>query len=390
MIKSPFSIVCLLLAIETVILFLDGDDRFKKYFRIIPHVFWIYFVPMVISSAGLIDAKSPVLGLITQYFLPASLFLLLLPVDLMAIMRLGAPAMLMMCAGSLGIVSGTIISFLIFHNIVGQKFWSGFGALCGSWTGGSANMIAVKEALKTPDNVFLPMVVVDTIVPYAWMGLLVALVGLQSLFNKWNQSDTGIMDDLKARMAQSPAAEKKAFQVIPAAALILLALLISISTQKIATFFPEIKDVLSQYSWVIIIVSFLGILASFTPLKKLEAIGASKMGYFLLYFVLTSFGAKANLTEITTAVPLIFAGVVILLVHLVVIIIAGRCLRAPMFLISVASQANVGGVASAPLIAELYQPGFASVGLLMAIFGNIIGTYVGILTAQLCRLFVGG
>jgi uncharacterized membrane protein len=220
MIRDPFLIVCVLLAIEAIVLFIDGQERFKKYFSVIPHVFWIYFIPMIVSSAGIIDAKSPVLGLITQHLLPASLFLLLLPVDLKSIIRLGAPALLMMCAGSLGIVLGTVVSFLLLHKIVGQQFWSGFGALCGSWTGGSANMIAVKEALKTPDNVFLPMVVVDTIVPYAWMGLLVVLVSLQAAFDKWNRSDTRILDDLKKRMAQHSVSEKKPLRFMATIALI--------------------------------------------------------------------------------------------------------------------------------------------------------------------------
>ncbi len=138
---------------------------------------------MVLSTCGIIDAKSPLYAGITKYLLPPALFLLLLNVDIKAISRLGPAALVMFFAGSFGIMLGMVISFIIFKPLVGPQFWAGFGALAASWTGGSANMIAVKEALNTPDAVFLPMVIVDTIVPYAWMGILVALAARQKSFD---------------------------------------------------------------------------------------------------------------------------------------------------------------------------------------------------------------
>ena len=149
---------------------------------------------------------------------------------------------------------------------------------------------------------------------------------------------------------------------------------------------PAIRDVISGYTWTIVIVSLLGLLLSCTPARKLEQYGASKAGSWLLYFVLTAIGAKASVASIGSALVLIGAGLLIMLVHALFLLVAARLLKAPLFLVAAASQANVGGVASAPVVAEVYQPGLASVGLLLAILGNIFGTYFGIFCAQLCRM----
>lgn len=386
MIKDPYLLVLSLLAIESCVLFLAGHKRFKKYFEFIPSVFWIYFLPMLASTFGLLDSQNPVYGLITTHLLPASLLLLLIPVDMKAILRLGKPALLMMLIGSAGIMLGTVVSFGIFQNIVGKEFWSGFGALSASWTGGSANMIAVKEAIGTPDKVFLPMVIVDTIVPYLWMGMLVAMVGFQKHWDRALRADRKILDDLRGRVTDPVTYSKNKLKFVAVLGLIIFAIAGSAVSQSLAGQLPEIKNVLSTYAWTIIIVSFLGIALSFLPVKKLENIGASRVGYFLLYFVLTSIGAKASIANIGSAAILILAGFVIVAIHAVILIVGARALRAPMFLAAVASQANIGGVASAPVVAEIYLPGFASVGLLLAILGNIMGTYLGILTGQMCRL----
>src|SRR3989338_479761 len=201
MIQHPFLIFLILLAIEAAILSAAAHPRPKKNFGFLPAVFWIYFLPMCVSSLWIIDDQSPLYGLVTTYGLPASLFLLLLGVDLPVIVRLGRTAVLTFLAGSLGIMLGAALSFALFKEVVGADFWSGFGALSGSWTRGSANMVAVKEALGTPDDVFLPMVVVDTIVPYVWMGLLVTVSTRQAVFDRWLRADRGVIDHIRRRMA---------------------------------------------------------------------------------------------------------------------------------------------------------------------------------------------
>jgi uncharacterized membrane protein len=388
MIQNPWAIVIVLLGIECLVLWFSSRPQFKKWFDFVPALFWIYFLPMLASTFGLIDAKSPVYSKISNWLLPASLFLLLVSVDIRAIFRLGRPALIMFFAGSAAFVLGAPIVFYIMKGWIGPQFWSGFGALCGSWTGGSANMIAVKEALNTPDSVFLPMVVVDTIVPYAWMAILVVFVDSQSMFDRWNKSDRRILDQLsRKKKGDSPSAgDPKTWSAGMTVLIIAIALAASVLTQFVSKFLPVVKDVIAPFAWTVILVSLLAIACSFTPVRKLERYGSMKIGYWILYFVLTSIGAKASLTDIKSTAFLILAGVMMVIIHAAVMIGVARLIRAPLFLVAAASQANIGGVASASIVAEIYQPGFASVGLLLAILGNIVGTYLGILAGQLCRL----
>jgi len=387
MIHNPLYLVLILIAVESGILFLAGNTRTKHFFSFLPSMFWIYFLPMVLSTCGFIDAKSPLYQGITRCLLPPALFMLLLNVDFKAISRLGPAALVMFFAGSFGIMLGMVISFVVFKPWVGAQFWGGFGALSASWTGGSANMIAVKEALNTPDNVFLPMVIMDTIVPYTWMGILVALAVHQKGFDRWNGSDRRILDDLAKRTEHFSHQKKQKVELSKAVAVIALALLIGSAAQAASVYLPTGKNVLSPYAWTIILVSSTAIILSMTPLSRIPDTGANKFGKWTLYFVLTSIGARASLHNASQVGILILAGVVVIIIHVLILLVTARLIRAPLFLVATASLSNIAGLVSAPVVAEVYQPGFASVGLLLAILGHCLGAYNGILTGQICRLF---
>ncbi|MFA6281769.1 MAG: DUF819 family protein [Candidatus Omnitrophota bacterium] len=387
MIKTPFVIIIFLLAIETLVISISSHPKFKKYFKFIPAVFWIYFLPMLASTFGLIDSKNQIYQAISYLLLPAALVLLLLSSDIKSILKLEKQALIMMFAGSLGIMIATPLVFAFVKQWVGSDMWAGFGALSGSWIGGSANMIAVKEALGTPDAVFTPMVIVDTIVPYAWMGILVAMVTLQPLYDKWNRSNREIIDMLTRRASSINQRENKKFSLQKIGLIIIVAVFACIFSIYTANRLPAIKSIITSYTWAIIIVSILGIALSLTPVKKLENYGSEKIGYFVLYFVLTSIGARSNISQINATAILIASGFLIVILHAGILLLVARLIRAPMFLLAVASQANIGGVASAPIVAAIYEPGLASIGLLLAVLGNIVGTYLGIITGQLCHLF---
>jgi uncharacterized membrane protein len=388
MIHSPAGIVSVLLLIEGTLLFLASYRHTEKVFRYLPVMFWIYFVPMLANTFGLIPAESEtaVYGVITRYGLPGSLVLLLLSSDIAAIIKLGKAALAVMLAGSLGIVLGGPAVFLIFKPwLPSPDFWMGFGALSGSWIGGSANMIAVKEAIGTPQEIFLPMVVVDTICPYTWMFMLIVLARYQGVFDRWNRADLSIVDDLTRKHLEVEK-QKIPLTVGHSAALAALAAAGTVLSLGLAGFMPEIEKILTVRAWPIIIATALGIGLSFTPLRKLERRGASKVGYALLYFVLASIGATTNLAALASAPVLIAAGFVWMTIHGLFILASARALRVPMSLMAAASQANVGGAASTPVLADIYRPGLAPVGLLLAVLGNIIGTYLGIVCSVLCRM----
>ena len=386
MIHNYLYLILVLAAVEFSVLYLSSHARTKHLFNFLPSMFWIYFLPMVLSTCGVIDAKSPLYQGITRYLLPPALFLLLFNVDFKAISRLGPAALVMFFAGSFGIMLGMVISFSIFKPLVGQQFWGGFGALSASWTGGSANMVAVKEALNTPDSVFLPMVIVDTIVPYVWMGILVALAARQKSFDAWNRSDRRILDDLAKRTGQFSKQQKQTIQWDKALLILGSALLVGRLSQVFSVYLPTGKNVLSPYAWTIIMVTTTAIALSVTPLSRVPHTGANKFGKWALYFVLTSIGARASLNNASQVGVLIAAGVLVILIHVAVLLLTARLIRAPLFLVATASLSNIAGLVSAPVVAEVYQPGFASVGLLLAILGHTLGAYIGIITGQICRM----
>ncbi|MBZ0165286.1 MAG: DUF819 family protein [Candidatus Omnitrophica bacterium] len=389
MIHNAPGIIVVLLVIEGGILYCAGHPRTKRFFKFLPAVFWIYFLPMLASTAGLINPDHAIYGMITKNLLPARLFLLLLCVDVKAVQKLGPKALTMMLAGSGGIMIGTVTAFYFLKDIVGEKMWPGFGALSASWMGGSANMVAVKEALSTPDDVFLPMVIVDTIVPYFWMGVLVSAAAWQPVVDRFNRADTRVLAELDRKLADATTDRPTQAGPWVTIGIVAVALTGGYAAMFIAGYLPVIKDVISTYAWTVIAASLLGLALSFTPVKELRHYGSERVGYVILYFVLTSIGARASLQDAGSSLVLIGAGFLIVFIHAVILLVVARLVRAPLFLAAAASQANLGGVASAPIVAEVYHPGLASVGLLMAVFGGILGTYLGIITGQICRLLIG-
>lgn len=386
MIEHPFLIFLTLAAIEGAVLCAAGHPRTKHFFKFLPAVFWIYFLPMLASTAGLLHSESPLYQWTVTYILPGSLFILLIGVNLRAIARLGRKALLMFLAGSFGMMLGTVISFSVFKDIVGPEFYSGFGALSGSWMGGSANMVAVKEAVGTPDDIFIPMVVVDTVIPYFWMAVLIAGSTWQDAVDRFNGADQGILKEIRQRLEGMADNIPVRFSFPAMAGLIVLSAGISLPLIRGSELLPVIEGIVSPFTWTIILVSVLGLAMSFTRLRRLDAKGSTQMGYILLYFVLTTIGARASLSSLATSGILIAAGCLIVLVHVTVLLSAARLLKAPVMLAAASSQANIGGVASGPIVAGVYQPGLAAIGLLMAVFGNVIGTYLGIITTQVCRM----
>ena len=379
MITHSLTILLTLILIEATILFLSESPRTRKFFHFPPPLFWIYFLPMIVSGLGILPQQHAIYPKITNTVLPAGLILLLISTDMKAILKLGRPALLMMFTGSAGVMIGAPLVVLFFKPWLPADAWSGFGALSASWIGGSANMIAVKEAIHTPDAVFFPMIVVDTVVAYSWMGLLILLEGFQKTYDKWNHSDLRVVEALARKTASADARVKKFnFQYLP------LILVVAFGGAWISNRLASVVGN-GSFAWTIILASTFGILLSFTSLRKLEFHGASRIGYLLLFLVLTSIGARANLSGILSAPLLIVAGVVLVLIHAAFLLTVSHVARIPLCLAATASQANIGGPASAPIVAAAYEPALAPVGLLLGILGNVIGTYLGLITSQLCK-----
>ncbi len=403
---NPFPLSIVLFGLVSVVLYAEKLPLFSKLFHYLPSAFWCYFLPMLLATAGLLPEASPVYDFLTTYVLSACLILLLLDINLPGIMRLGPMALGAMAVGAVGIAAGAVVAYAFFARWLPPETWKGVGALSASWIGGSANMLAVKEGLHTPDNVFAPMVIVDTVITYSWMGLLVAMVSLQDKWDAWVGADRKTLDNVVQRLCEANAecgsrnleegsSHKNNFLPhstfhIPhfsfhAVWLMGGGMIIGALCLGIGRRLPQGGSVMNPAGWAFLLVTLIGIGLSLTPAAKLERYGASRWGYLCLYLLLAAMGSKARLQYILQAPLLIVMAYLWVLIHAVILAVYGRIFRVPMFFLVTSSQANIGGTASTPIVAGVYQPHLAALGLLLAISGNVIGTYAGIAIAQACH-----
>ncbi|MGB8318523.1 MAG: DUF819 family protein, partial [Ignavibacteriaceae bacterium] len=325
----------------------------------------------------------PAYDWITDYFLPASLVLLLISADIPSILKLGPKAIITFFSGSLGIMIGAPIVIILFSPFLPADAWKGIGALSGSWIGGSINMISVKESIGTPDTLLGTMVIVDTLVGYGWMAVVIYFSGYQNKIDEKNKVDLSITRQINKKL-ESLYSKREPVDLKSFSVMIAVALTIGTICLQLGKVIPPIGEIVTAFGWTIILVLIISIILSFTKLQNLERRGASVIGNYMLYFLLASIGAKANLTAILNAPVFLIAGVVWIIIHAIVLYTIGKLIKAPMFLIATSSQANIGGYVSAPIIASIYQPSLAPVGLLLGVLGNISGTFLGLVTAQLC------
>ena len=387
MIKDPNAIFVYIIFLIGVIYYLRSQPSLTKLFKYMPPVIWVYFLPMISTSIGIIPNDSVLYGWTTRHLLPPALILLLLSSNIRAMTALGPKAIGTMLFGTLGIIIGGSLSLLIFGSLLPEDAWMGLGALSGSWIGGSANMVAVGKSIGTSDDLFGNMIVIDTLVGYGWMGVVIFISGHQEAIDRWNNADTSIIKKLNIRMNTSNNKRSTSFNDL--LTIVAVGIVGGYISLKIGEWLPDIGSILTSFGWTIIVVSAIGILLSFTKLSDLENAGASHVGNIFLYILLGTIGAKANIMQVTDLPIYIIVGIVWILFHAIILFIGGRLLRAPMFLIATSSQANIGGVVSAPIVATVYKKSLAPVGLLMGVMGNIIGIYAGLLTAWILSI-VGG
>ncbi len=381
MITHPRLLALTLILIVMAILYGERLRFFSRVYERLPVPFWCYFLPMLLSTFHVLPESSPVYGFFSTYGLSACLILLLLGVNVPALLRVGPTAAGALAAGALGMMLGATGSYAVFAHWLPEEMWKGVGALSASWIGGTANMVAVKEGLNTPESVFAPMVIVDTVMSYAWMGLLIALAPRQAQWDKWVGS-APLPEEAPVSALQKDsgvAATVHFFWIIPSA------LLLGTLCIKVAAYLPTAGASLTKTTWAFILASIAGVALSFSPASRLERFGASRWGYFCLYLLLASVGAKARLNAILNAPLILVMAVLWLAIHATVLLTYGAWRKLPFFFIATASQACIGGVASTPIVAGVYRPRLAPLGLLLAICANVVGTYLGLIVAEICR-----
>ena len=381
---DPMSVFAFLATLVAVIFWISGVKKFEKFFEYVPPVIFVYFLPMLATTVGITPIASPTYDWTTRYFLPLALFLLMISIDLKSVAKLGPVALFMVTAGTVGIIIGGPVAFMLFGHWLPEDAWKGFAALSGSWIGGTANMVAVAESVGTPESAFGPIIVVDTVVGYGWMGVLLFFSAWQKKFDKFIGANTSAIEETNARLAEMDQSRHPT-TVRDAAFLIGIGMGAAVLSVKLGVRIPALGDptIISATTWAVLIIVTGGLLLSFTPLREFEKVGASQLGYTALYLLLAGIGAQADLRAVMQAPVYLLAGAVWIAIHVAVLLLAARLVRAPLFFVATGSMANIGGAASAPVVAGVYHPAMAPVGLLMAVVGYIFGIYGALFCAYL-------
>ncbi len=387
MLSNPTAIFIFLAGLLGTIFWLSGLPRLQPLFRVTPAVIYVYFLPALSTSLGITPASSQAYDWMIRYLLPVSLLLLMVTVDLRAVMRLGSKALIMMLAGSAGIIIGGPVALALLGRFLPADTWMGLAALSGSWIGGAPNMVAIKESVGTPDSLMGPIIVVDTVVAYGWMGVLLFLSTWQGKIDAWLRADTEAIDALDGRLATMDD-ERRPMEVRDLAVILGLGFGAAAVCIWVGDKLPLLGDptITSHTTWTVVLVTSLGLALSFTPVRRLEQVGASRAGYLALYLMLTAIGAQADLKKVVEAPLYLLVGVIWLGIHIAVLFMVARLVRAPLFFIATGSMANVGGVVSAPIVASVYRRSLAPVGVLMGVSGYLIGIYGALLCAWLLSL----
>ena len=370
MITSPIGYLLVLASVVTIFHLLESKTEFKL-FKYIPAVVMIYAFSMFLASMNIFASNAEINAiykLTKTNLLPAMLFLMLLQIDFRHFFKLGKSLLISYVLAVLSIAFGFIVVAYLFH--FNSDMSAAFGALAGSWMGGTANMIAVGSALNVGEDAFAYALVVDSVNYTLWVMLLLFLVPFANIFNKFTKSSKNLAYLGEIGCACSMGAKRYWL-------LIALALVVSLLSQVIATKFI----ILNATTSIVLLASLFGILGSFTKLKEIN--GSSEVATTMLYTIIALIGSKAVIDNFSGLGLYVLAGFIILLIHAVIMVIGAKIFKLDLFSIAVASLANIGGVASAPILAATYNKSLVSVGVLMAIMGYLIGTFGGLLVGNI-------
>lgn len=403
-----------ILLIILVIIFKTSEMKgFKKFYNIVPGLLLCYFIPAILNSLNIISSDISSLYFVSSRFLlPASIVLLCLSIDIKAIKGLGSKAVIMFFAATIGIVIGGPIALYVVSifapEVLDGGLWKGLSTVAGSWIGGGANQVAMKEIYGASDQLFSAMIIVDVFVANIFMSVLLFGIGKKDKINKFFKADDSAIESLKSKMEDF---QKKVAKIPTFNSLIymlgIVFFIVSFShylSDLVAPLLGSWLDTLKESSpmlggllnslgngffWLIVFVTIFGVAMSFTKLRNFEGVGASKFGSIFLYVLVATIGMKMNIGELIrdwgVFKYLITIGLIWITIHAVFIFIVAKIIKAPFFYVAVGSQANVGGAASAPVVAGAFSPGLAPVGVLLAVLGYAVGTFGAILCTLLMK-----
>ncbi|ATD00968.1 MULTISPECIES: DUF819 domain-containing protein [Pseudoalteromonas] len=376
-----------------------------KFYKYVPALLMCYFLPSLLNTFGIVDGGGNSVYTVAKYYLlPACLVLLTLSIDLKAVAALGPKAIIMFLTGTVGVVIGGPIALLVAATFMPEllgvdgagELWRGMAALAGSWIGGGANMVAMKEIYQANGDIFTIMVTVDIVVANIWMAGLLYLAARHKEIDKHTGADTSSIDKLIDTVSQF---EKKNSRKPELRDLMILVAFgfgatgfAHLIADTAVPFFQANYPALEKFSlhsklfWIIFVVTTIGLSLSFTKARQFEAVGASKVGGSFLYILVATIGLHMDIGKVFEAPKYVIIGLIWMAIHVILLFVVAKIIKAPVFYVAVGSKANIGGAASAPVVASAFHPALAPVGVLLAVLGYALGTYAAWFCGQVLQL----
>lgn len=401
MITDGFFFLATLIGIAAILVYLE-KRRGMAVFKYVPGFVFLYLIAATLNTLGVFgqtDSIDAVGSGVKDALLPAMIMLLLFQCDVRQIIKLGPKLMLTYTAAVVSIFAGFVVAFLLFRGLLDPEAWKGFAALAGSWTGGSANMVAVQEILQAPESLFGHVLIVDTIVYSLWLLLMFSGTGIAQRFNAWVKADTSYLETQVAAVTNpgdtsagvggknkggGTNGSGETLDLVALFRVIALGLFASAAATWVGDQLPEIGVVVTSTTWTILIVSVLGLIIGSTRFGKMP--GASEVSHIMLYIIIGIIAAGSDFSSLVEAPLYLLAGFVVVAIHLLLMVVYAKLTRTELFSIAVASTANIGGVASAPVVASAYSQQLVPVGVLYALIGAFAGTFFGLATGQILSM----
>ncbi len=410
MITKDVHVLGLLFTLLALVFASTGSSRpgWQKFYAYFPSLLLCYFLPSVFATLGVISGDhSQLYTVASRYLLPACLVLLCLSIDLEGLRKLGPKALIMFLTGSVGIIIGGPLALLIVGTIspetVGgsgaNEVWRGLATIAGSWIGGGANQTAMKEVFSVGDQIFSATVTVDIIMGNLWMAVLLFMAGRSDQIDARIGADNSAIKALQAKLEHYQAGIARIPSLGDMMKYVGAAFAITAIGQGcgdviapyISNNYPGLARLSldSSFFWLVVIATLGGLGLSFTKARQWEGVGASKMGSAFLYVLVATIGMKMDLMSIFEHPGLFVVGAIWISVHGILLFVVARLIKAPVFFLAVGSQANVGGAASAPIVASAFHPTLAPVGVMLAVFGYFLGTFGGWLCGLIMQAIAG-
>ncbi len=382
----------------------------QRFYRYVPALLLCYFIPGLLNTLGVISNEgSHLYPVARDYLLPTSLILLTLSSDLGGILRLGPKAIIMFLVGTASVVIGGPIALwlmgvldpsLVAQGSGSEAIWRGMTTMAGSWIGGGANQAAMKEVFEVGPDTFAKFIAVDVLVANLWLAILLWMAGRASQIDAWTGADTSALDTLRERIEGFHAEHRRVASMTELMLIVAVGFgLTGLAHAMAGVIAPWLQlhapglarfSLTSHFFWVVVLATTFGLLLSFTRARKLEGAGASKIGSVCLYVLVATIGMHMDLRSVFSDPGLFALGGIWILIHGVAMLLVAWLIRAPVFYMAVGSQANIGGAASAPVVASAFHPTLAPVGVLLAVLGYSLGTYAAWICGQLLRVVAGG